>query len=90
MNGKELKDLRRKAGLKQVELANEFDIDDQTICNWESRNVNLRLIYSTAFQQLFDNPERIAAIIGSRKNRRFQSRSERRRIALQKDKIDLS
>lgn len=67
MHGKELKDLRRKAGIKQIELAYEFDIDDQTISNWESKNVPLSAVYSRIFDVFFKDKNRIEEIIASRK-----------------------
>jgi DNA-binding XRE family transcriptional regulator len=84
MHGKELRDLRRKYGLTQVELGNEFEIDDQTICNWESNNVPLSVVYSLIFERFFNDTERIAQIIAGRKERRIKTKSEMRRIAIQK------
>lgn len=86
MHGKELRDLRRKSGLKQSELGNEFDIDELTIASWETISAPLSSIYSLLFERFFRDTERINQIVSKRDDRRFGSVSERRRHTFQNRK----
>lgn len=78
MTGKEMRDLRLAAGLKQTEVAAELGIDNQTVCRWEKSSAELKKAYATAFELLVQDSERVGVIKAGRRIRRRLARLELR------------
>jgi DNA-binding XRE family transcriptional regulator len=69
--GKRMRELRRLVGLRQIEVAPELGINNETICRWERQeHKDLLKVYAEAFERLIRDPERVAAIKARRPLRR--------------------
>lgn len=76
MKGSELRRLRRNADLFQQELAHELGISDQTISNWEVKDAEIPILYSSAFRQFFSDAVWVESTRRSRKPRKLPTRKE--------------
>jgi transcriptional regulator with XRE-family HTH domain len=69
MDAKTFKDIRRKTGLYQSEVAEILGVDKQTISRWETRSNRIPRSVEFAFYSLTDDMARINAIKALRKPR---------------------
>jgi DNA-binding XRE family transcriptional regulator len=67
-----MRELRKSAELRQVELAAELGLDNQTICNWELRNTELPKVYGESVDALAKDVERIHQIKRCRKAKKWR------------------
>lgn len=72
MNGQRMRELRKSAELRQVELAVELGLRNQTIYNWESKNTELPKVYGEAVDVLVKDIERIHQIKRCRKSKKWR------------------
>jgi DNA-binding XRE family transcriptional regulator len=78
MNGFRMREIRKRAGLLQREVALELALHYVTICNWERRNIELPKVYGEAFDRLANDAERVYFI----KSTRHAVRRERRHTSI--------
>lgn len=74
MNGSRMRELRETAGLFQVEVGLELDLDNDTICQWEINDREIPKVYAEAFNRLVNDVERVHYIKASRRARRRKNR----------------
>jgi DNA-binding XRE family transcriptional regulator len=77
MTGARMRELRRLAGLQQVELAAELGLDNETICRWEKQDKELSRLVSEAVQRLVNDVERVHWIRSVRRSRQRENRFKR-------------
>lgn len=71
MNGYRMRELRKLAGLYQVEVAPELGLDNETLCRWEKQESrDIPKVYAEVFTCLVNDVERVAWIKKSRRSRR--------------------
>lgn len=68
MNGFRMRELRKIARLRQVEVAPELGVNYRTIWRWEKENVELTKVQSEAAERLFSDIERMDVIRKARKS----------------------
>jgi transcriptional regulator with XRE-family HTH domain len=71
MNGQRMRELRKAAGLRQIEVAIELGLDNQTVCNWENRNTELLKVYGESLENLVKDVERMYQIKIHRKAKKW-------------------
>lgn len=74
MTGSEMRELRLRSGLYQIEVALEMGLDNETICRWERSNKELPRAHEHLFKWLVGDEERCGWIIASRRQRRRTAR----------------
>ncbi len=74
MNGFRMRQLRQAAGLRQIEVAAELHLSNETICRWEKSDKDIPWVYEQAFDTLVKDVEKLHWI----KSNRHQSQRERR------------
>jgi DNA-binding XRE family transcriptional regulator len=66
-----MRELRKLAGLYQVEVAPELGLDNETICRWEKQeHKDIPKAYAEVFTRLVNDVERVAWIKKNRRSRR--------------------
>jgi DNA-binding XRE family transcriptional regulator len=87
MDGVEFRTLRKRAGLRQHEVAEVFQVTRETIVNWERRNNGrwrIPPIYSIHFEDLVKDEGRIDEIKSQRPPTKFTDRERRTAYRLRK------
>lgn len=75
MNGPQMRSLRQKAGLLQIEVASELGLDNETICRWEKReHKDIPKVYAEAMERLVANDRRVECLKQNRRDRRLAKR----------------
>jgi DNA-binding transcriptional regulator YiaG len=67
MDGFRLRELRKMVGLRQVEVALELGVDNETVCRWERSGRKLTVLQERAVMELVRDVERVAGIKGGRR-----------------------
>jgi len=62
MNGKEMRELRISAGLKQIEVSPILGIKNTTLCRWENSGREIPKAYADVFCMLISNNQKIEEI----------------------------
>jgi predicted transcriptional regulator len=70
MDGDRMRDLRRKAGLRQGEIALELGVHRNTVCGWERGSRRVSKVVEVSFVSLINDTEKIYWIKSSRKRKR--------------------
>ena len=77
MNGQEMKDLRIKAGLLGVEVAERLGVSGETVSRWERGKYRITTTTEMAFLSLVEDGDRVKEIIGNRRIRRVRNKRKR-------------